>query len=169
MRARLPVPGLSVPGLSVPGLSGRGLAGLSVRLGLAVLLGLAILIARPARADPPGMAEGVPLSPDQLEAMALGRTFAYAEQGHVWGRETYLPDRRVLWRAVDDDCKAGHWWAEGRAICFAYDDGTTNQCWQFLQTGAGLRAAFLGNPAAPLASLHEEADPVPCPGPAIGS
>lgn len=120
----------------------------------------------PATVLPPG---ATAMSPAQFEAFATGRTLVYAEYGTVWGRETYLPGRKVMWRAVGEDCKLGRWWPEGGAICFGYDDGKAPQCWAFARGPGGLVARFLGDPAAPPAQVTEQKDPVPCPGPAIGS
>jgi len=135
-------------------------------------------------ADPPGFgapslgvpsgvpsvgAQGTPMSPTAFEAYATGKTLAYAQDGMIWGRETYLPGRRVLWRAVGEDCKAGHWWNEGGAVCFSYDDGTTAQCWGFVTGVTGLTATFLSEADARPATVIEESHPVPCPGPEIGS
>jgi hypothetical protein len=134
------------------------------------ILPVLILMAGAALADPPLPAlSGRVLSPDEFERYATGKTLAYAEHGTVWGHETYLPDRHVLWRALGDDCKLGHWWAKDSAICFSYDDGTASQCWMFLDTGTGLRAQFLNTPGSDPATIQEEAHPVPCPGPEIGS
>lgn len=132
-------------------------------------LGLA-LAALPALADPPGILPGGSLmTPQDFDAYATGKTLAYSEEGVVWGRETYLTGQRVLWRAVGDDCKMGHWWADGGAVCFSYDDGTTDQCWAFARGEAGLIATFLGDPPGRPSLVTEEPDAVPCPGPDLGS
>ena len=131
-------------------------------------------------ADPPGFgapnpgvpragAQGTPMAPTAFEAYATGKTLAYAQDGLIWGRETYLPGRRVLWRAVGEDCKAGHWWDGGGTVCFSYDDGTTAQCWAFVTGVSGLTATFLNKTDARPATVQEESHPVPCPGPEFGS
>lgn len=133
------------------------------------------LLAAPALADPPGAEVPAPVLPGLLmppaafENYSTGKTLAYLQDGLIWGRETYLPGRHVLWRAVGEDCKAGHWWDEGDAVCFSYDDGTTAQCWAFASGPSGLTATFLNEPGSLPADVQEEADPVPCPGPEIGS
>lgn len=125
-----------------------------------------ILLTGPALADPPDRI----LGPAEFEAIFTGHTFSYADQGVTWGIETYLPDGRVLWRAVGQDCKMGHWYAEGTAICFTYDDGTSGQCWQFIQRGrGGMEALFLNDPAAVPSAITQEPDSVACPGPEVGS
>lgn len=127
---------------------------------------LLICLATPALADPPDRL----LTPQEFETQFTGRTFAYDDQGTVWGIETYLADRRVQWRAVGQDCKLGHWFPQGSAICFDYEDGTENQCWNFVQLGrGGMQAQFLNDPASPPAGMQELTDPVPCPGPEVGS
>ena len=140
----------------------------------------ALLLPTAALADPPGFGSpdlgspdfhspGKPMSPAAFDAYATGRTLAYAQDGVIWGRETYLPGRHVLWRAVGEDCKAGHWWDEGGAVCFSYDDGTPAQCWAFATGAAGLTATFLNEPDTRPATVLEESHAVPCPGPEIGS
>ena len=109
------------------------------------------------------------MPPAEFEAWSTGKTLAYMQDGVIWGRETYLPRRHVLWRAVGEECKAGHWWDEGPAVCFSYDDGTSAQCWAFATGPSGLTATFLNEPDALPATVQEEQDPVPCPGPEIGS
>lgn len=146
-----------------------------MRTPIAVLMLTWPLLAAPALADPPGTAAADPvlsgtlMPPAQFESYSTGKTLAYLQDGLIWGRETYLPGRHVLWRAVGEDCKAGHWWAEGDAVCFSYDDGTTAQCWVFASGPSGLTATFLNEPNSLPADVQEEADPVPCPGPEIGS
>jgi hypothetical protein len=143
----------------------------AMRAFILALIFAASVLAAPALADPPGLASatGTLLSPQDFEAYSIGKTLAYAEDGVIWGRETYLPGRHVLWRAVGEDCKAGHWWDNGGAVCFSYDDGTTAQCGAFATGPIGLTATFLNEPNARPAIVQEEAHPVPCPGPEIGS
>jgi transcription elongation factor len=133
------------------------------------------LCASAALADPPGMALPVPaaagtlLTPDQFEAYATGKTLAYAQDGVIWGRETYLPGRHVLWRAVGEDCKPGHWWAQGQAVCFTYENSAEPQCWSFAQGPTGLTATFLNTAGSAPATASQEPNAVPCPGPDVGS
>lgn len=157
---------LAAPHLAAPHLAASLLA--------ASLLG-ASLLATASWADPPGFPipahglSGSVMSPGAFDAYSTGKTLAYVQDGVIWGRETYLPGRHVLWRAVGEDCKAGHWWDDGAAVCFSYDDGNTAQCWAFATGPSGLTATFLNEPGSPPAAVQEEADPMPCPGPEIGS
>lgn len=151
----------------------RGLAEWVMRLLIPALL--ALVLPSATLADPPdrlpGQASsfGIPISPQAFEDFATGKTLAYAQDGLIWGRETYLPGRRVLWRAVGQDCRAGHWDPVGQSACFTYDDGTAPQCWAFARTPTGLAALFLNDAGQRPAQVVEEPGPLACPGPKIGS
>jgi hypothetical protein len=137
-----------------------------MRTGLTLTTALAL--ATPLMADPPAVT-GTQLTPQAFETFATGKTFAYAQDGVIWGRETYLPGRRVMWRAVGEDCQIGHWQAEDMAVCFTYDNQPNAQCWAFSLGASGLIAHFLNDPASPPAYASEEPGAIACPGPEIGS
>ncbi|AZL57831.1 hypothetical protein EI545_02640 [Tabrizicola piscis] len=118
-----------------------------------------------------GMARAeAPLSAEAFDALTLGRTMTWAEFGQVYGVEQYLPDRRVRWTVLGDDCKTGHWYAEGPAICFLYDDRLDPVCWEITQSGTGLLARHTASPpdAAPVV-IVETSEPMACFGPEVGA
>ncbi|KPP93727.1 MAG: hypothetical protein HLUCCA08_05995 [Rhodobacteraceae bacterium HLUCCA08] len=108
----------------------------------------------------PAGAQDRPLTAEEFEAFTRGGTFAHdTETGVPYGAEIYLPGRRVIWHFLDERaCRPGHWYPEGAAICFAYDediDGDGPECWLYFEAGDQLRAihvdsgfvAFLRPPA----------------------
>lgn len=111
-----------------------------------------------------------PMTAEAFEAHVAGRTLTYAEGGHVWGREQYLPGRKVLWAFEGQACKRGYWWQEPTgAICFAYDDGGAPDCWLFYDRGATIAARSLEDPeGTELSEMAESPTPLLCPGPEVG-
>lgn len=86
------------------------------------------LLAAPALAEPP-------MTADEFEAFATGRTLTYQRPGHVFGTEEYLPGRKVRWQEAGKGCSGGTWFARDSAICFAYTGFPRPACWVFVQTG----------------------------------
>jgi hypothetical protein len=121
-----------------------------------------LLVATPALAEPP-------LTAEAFDALTLGRTMTWAEFGTVYGVEQYLPNRRVRWTVLGDDCKAGHWYAEGDAICFQYEDDPAPDCWVITLDGSGMLARYTTNPpdAEPVV-VQETTEPMACFGPEVG-
>jgi hypothetical protein len=121
-----------------------------------------LLLASPAFAEDP-------LTAEDFDALTLGRTMTWSEFGSVYGTEEYLPDRRVRWSVVGDDCKLGHWYAEGPAICFQYEDDLNPDCWIITRAGNGLTARYTTNPpeTEPVVVM-ETTDPPACFGPKVG-
>ena len=117
----------------------------------------------------PGLADTT-LGAAEFDALTLGRTMTWAEAGTVYGVEQYLPGRRVRWTVLGDDCKAGHWYAEGAAICFQYEDDPAPDCWEITLDGAGLLAHYTTNPpeAEPVV-VEETTEPMACLGPEVGA
>lgn len=124
---------------------------------------LLALAATPALADPP------PLTAEEFDALTLGRTMTWSEFGSVYGVEQYLPGRKVRWTVVGDDCKAGHWYAEGSAICFQYEDDPAPDCWEITASDRDLLARYTTNPpdTAPVV-VTETTEPLACFGPEVG-
>lgn len=122
----------------------------------------------------PAFAED-PLSAEDFDALTRGRSMTWAEFGTVYGVEQYLPDRRVRWAVVGDDCKTGHWYEDGPAICFKYEDDTEPDCWIITRTGDGFSARYTLNPPDTLnesvadpVTVAETLDPPACLGPEVG-
>ena len=120
-------------------------------------------------ATTPALAE-TPLTAEAFDALTEGRTMTWAEFGQVYGVEQYLPDRRVRWTVLGDDCITGHWYAEGPAICFQYDDRPDPVCWIFTQDPTGLLARHTASPpdADPVV-IRETLEPMACFGPRVGA
>ena len=128
-----------------------------------LLLGLALL-SHPALANDP------PLSAEAFDALTQGRTMTWSEFGQVYGVEQYLPGRRVRWTVLGDDCVTGHWYPEGSAICFLYEDRADPVCWDISAAGPGFRARLIGNPPeiAPVV-IEDTREPLACFGPEVGA
>ena len=127
-----------------------------------LLLALALI---PATA-----AAGAPLSGAELVALITGRTLTYAEDDGVHGVEECQPGRQKPWAFAEDDCREGHWYPAGEAICFVYDYDPVPQCWMFHRRAGGLFARFLGDgPGTELTVVSETTDPMLCPGPDVGA
>lgn len=111
-----------------------------------------------------------PVSAEEFDALTLGRSMTWSEFGSVYGIEQYLPGRRVRWAAVGEDCTAGHWYADGPAICFKYENDIEPDCWIITRTPGGFDAHYAANPpgTAPV-TVAETPDPPACPGPEIGA
>ncbi len=135
------------------------------------------LFALPALADPPPVAPAAPLGPpltaNQFESYAVGKTLTYAQDGQVWGQEQYLPDHQVIWAFTGQPCEMGHWMevhsADGAPkICFVYEGATDPNCWLFYLGATGLSAVFLGEGGPALAEVDQTNQPMQCPGPRVG-
>lgn len=126
---------------------------------LAVLL----LAATPALADPP-------LTAEAFDVLTLGRTMTWAQFGQVYGVEQYLPDRRVRWTVLGDDCKAGHWYPSGDQICFQYEDDAAPDCWTITLNSPGMSARHASvSPETEPVIVEETTEPMACFGPKVGA
>lgn len=110
------------------------------------------------------------LTAEEFDALTINRTMTWASYGLVYGVEQYLPGRRVRWTEIGDDCKLGHWYQEGQAICFLYEDDPTPACWEITLSGAGMLAVELSDPeGAEPVQIEETTETMPCFGPEIGA
>lgn len=110
------------------------------------------------------------LTAEEFDALTLDRTLTWSTYGQVYGVEQYLPGRRVRWTELGDDCKLGHWYPEGNAICFLYeDDPTTPACWEISLSGSGMLALDLSDPLDDPVVVEETAETMPCFGPEVGA
>jgi hypothetical protein len=116
----------------------------------------------------PALAE-TPLTAEAFDALTQGRTMTWSEYGQVYGVELYLPDRRVRWTVLGDDCVAGDWYPDGDAICFVYEDDPLPDCWLITETAGGLAAYDSTDPPGsnPVA-VQETTQPLACFGPEVG-
>ena len=110
-----------------------------------------------------------PMSAEAFERYVTGKTLSYAEGGVSYGKEEYLPNRRVRWAFDGDVCHDGVWYEQGGLICFVYDHDPTPQCWSFFEGDNGLIARFEAPDGGRL--LYEASrtsEPLYCPGPDVG-
>lgn len=127
------------------------------------VLALAFLVATPVFAGPPMTAE-------EFEAFATGKTLDFLADGQVFGREVYLPGRQVRWAFTDAECKLGRWYPEGEQICFLYDGDPEPKCWRIWPEGDGLAASYATDtPDIPPRRVRETTEPLSCPGPDVGA
>lgn len=132
-----------------------------MRAALALSFCLAALPVLPALADP--------MTLEEFEAYATGKTLTYAIGGEVYGAEQYLPGRRVLWAFRGDECRKGYYYGDAGEICFVYEHDPTPQCWTFERGVTGLSARFSGDPpGAELSEVAQTPDPLICAGPDVG-
>jgi hypothetical protein len=122
-----------------------------------------LFAATPALAEPPMTAE-------EFDSRTLGRTMTWAEFGSVYGVEHYLPGRKVRWTVLGDDCKTGHWYQDGAAICFLYEDDIAPDCWEIATSGPDLVARYTTNPPeVDPVIVSETTEPFACFGPEVGA
>ncbi|WP_245902609.1 hypothetical protein [Pararhodobacter marinus] len=115
--------------------------------------------------------QGTPMTAEEFEAHTEGRTLSYAIDGTPYGIEEYLPNRRVRWAFVNQECNDGVWYERGDAICFLYEAAPDDeQCWHFYAEGSGLRAVFQGGdgPSTELYEVEQSDQPLTCMGPGVG-
>lgn len=114
---------------------------------------------------------GTPMNAEAFDAYTQGRTLSYNVEGMPYGVEQYLPNRRVRWTFIGDQCQDGVWYERNNHICFLYENAPTNeQCWTFFETETGLRAIFQGleGAATELYEVEQNDAPMACFGPGVG-
>lgn len=104
-------------------------------------LAMAIAVTGPAFALADEL--GGVISAEDFETRFSGKTLTYAMSGWVWGIETYLPDRRVLYRPDGEYCVVGHWYPVDQSICFSYEDREQSICWMFVDGPSGMTANYM--------------------------
>lgn len=111
-----------------------------------------------------------PIDAAAFEAYTQGKTLIYGQQGTPFGIERYLPDNRVQWSFLDEQCMDGRWYAKGPEICFVYDDEPNEQCWLFYLDTGGLSASYTGDSdGSRLYETRQSLGPMRCIGPRVGS
>ncbi|WP_333814636.1 hypothetical protein [Tabrizicola sp.] len=116
----------------------------------------------------PVLAEPV-LTADEFDTLTRGRIMTWSEFGAVYGVEQYLPGRKVRWTVLGDDCKTGHWYQDGAAICFQYEDDIDPDCWEITRSGADLLARYTTDPpGTEPVIVAETTEPLACFGPEVG-
>lgn len=133
--------------------------GHSFSLALALIFALAAL---PAAADPP-------MTADEFEAFAAGRTLDFANSEGVFGTEEYLPDRQVRWAGADGQCMTGYWFEASGRICYRYEGDPFQYCWKIWREGDHVLAQlFEDQPGDAPRRLTEATAPLSCRGPDVG-
>lgn len=130
-----------------------------------VLIAAAVLISAL-----PAMAQQT-MSAQDFEAYTTGRTLTYNSQGTAYGVEQYLPNRRVRWAFVGNECQDGVWYERNGNICFLYEYAPTDeQCWTFQRTENGMTGVFQGpdGPGTELYEVQQSEAPLGCAGPGVG-
>lgn len=129
------------------------------------LTALALLLTLPL----PATAQDL-LGAEAFDAYTQGKTLSFSWQGQEFGKEQYLPNRRVIWAFSGDECRRGSWYEQGSQICFVYDDDPAPKCWTFQLDPGGLRATFEGDePGSELTEVEQSPTPLSCPGPDVGA
>lgn len=110
------------------------------------------------------------MSAAEFEAYVTGKTLTYFDSGTAYGIEEYLPNRRVRWAFVGDQCQEGTWYEAQGQICFLYEHNPSEpQCWIFEDQGGRLSARFAGaEDGRVLYEAQASDDPLFCPGPDVG-
>lgn len=109
------------------------------------------------------MAAAQPMTPEDFEAFAKGRTLDYGVDGVVWGSEAYLHDRRVRDADTGGPCRDGYWYPEGPAVCFVYDGSDQRHCWLYWREGDQVFAKpLLAGPDEPAQSVTPALSPLSC-------
>jgi hypothetical protein len=91
-------------------------------------LTLALLLATPALAE-------TPMTAQDFDAFATGKTLTYQRSGQLFGTEEYLPGRKVRWYETGKGCSNGTWFAQDQSICFTYTGSPEPACWIFVRSG----------------------------------
>lgn len=111
-----------------------------------------------------------PMTPEEFETWATGRTLDYAVDGNIWGSEAYLPGREVMDADTGGPCRSGHWYPKGGAVCFVYDGLPGEHCWRFWREGDEVLArALSADRDSPAQSVTPAAGPLVCPAPDVGA
>lgn len=130
------------------------------RLALAFLAAAAVTAPGVA---PPALADDPPMSSDAFEAFVQGRIFDTHDMTGRYGVETFLPNRRAIWRDAAQ-CLTGSWRAEGEMICFDYEGEPTPFCWTYHSRGDFLMAWLDGDRTGEPIMLYPAEEVVTCEG-----
>lgn len=112
---------------------------------------------------------GDTMSAAEFDSYTRGKTLFFGRDGHTYGAEIYLDDRRVKWSFLDGQCMNGEWYEEDDMICFVYEDNPDPQCWSFTKGSNGLIARFENDPnTSELYEAKDMGDEMLCLGPKVG-
>ncbi|MGL4319382.1 MAG: hypothetical protein ACRCS3_00815 [Paracoccaceae bacterium] len=129
---------------------------------LRIFLTLALLLPLPA------WAERV-MTPAEFEDYATGKTIDYADDFGVWGREEYLPGRRVRFSLTDEECRFGTWYEKDDQVCFLYDFDPELKCWTYFTDGKNVTMVYESDgPGGTVSIARPTKEPLVCLGPEVG-
>ncbi len=103
-----------------------------------------------------------PLGQKGFFELTKGRTFTFSLDGEFYGAETYLPGNRVIWQRQSGECLPGYWYAQGKHICFIYENQPDSVCWEVYAEENGLRVVSASGTATELEELSRDAAPLAC-------
>lgn len=123
------------------------------------------LLAGALAALPAGATTDRPLTAEEFDALTRGRTLDTSTGLGIYGVETFLSGRRVIWKDAEK-CVQGTWRPSGQDICFDYDGADGPVCWQYFDRGEAIEGWFSGEgPTSEPIFLTESAEgPVSCGG-----
>lgn len=119
-----------------------------------------------AAAAAPALAQEL-ITPGQFLDIAEGKTLTFHnwDTGSFFGIEQFLSRSLSVWRETGKDCVYGRVTAEGRELCFRYDNAPERLvCWLPFRHGDRLlvRLARFSDPEVQeIVGISE--DPIPCP------
>lgn len=100
--------------------------------------GLILFVALGFVLGSPALAQEKPLSGTDFEAIVEGKTMNTYDETGLFGVETFLPDRRTIWRDAES-CLHGTWTETGGIICYTYEgDPDGPYCSSFFDRGGWL-------------------------------
>lgn len=116
----------------------------------------------PAAPDPaaPDPAADRPLTAEEFDALTRGTTLdTYDTTFGLYGWETYLPGRRVIWKDAEG-CMTGTWSQVGEQICFVYETAPDDPvCWAYFDRGDHIAGWLDGDPARMSIELVDRGTP----------
>lgn len=119
----------------------------------------------PDTSGPSTSGPGTPLTGEGFDALTRGRTMdTHDAAAGLYGVETFLPGRRVIWRDAEK-CSRGTWEEVEGQICFTYELNDNNPvCWIYVDRGGWIEGWFQGDRSLTPIELHEGTAPVSCDG-----
>lgn len=109
------------------------------------------------------------LSADEFQDFIGTSTVYYGRNGNPYGAEQYLPNRKVIWSFLNNECQYGVWYDRKDQICFIYEGQSSEICWHFMEVDGNKAARVIGDdPENDLVALTQNDEPLHCPGPDVG-
>ncbi|WP_225030285.1 hypothetical protein [Xinfangfangia pollutisoli] len=127
---------------------------------------VALALAAAAFAGPVLATVDAPLTAEGFDALTRGKTMDTATAAGIYGIESFLPGRKVIWRDAER-CVRGSWAQVEDKICFFYEDKPGDQvCWTYYDRGDHIEGWYAGpEPVSDPISLTPGASgPVNCDG-----